>query len=259
MNENKTVSSRESTTAGDESKGLGVEAPSGVSRAAQSDRASLHVVQVKICGLTEVDEAVACAELGANAIGCVFYPRSPRYLSEERARDICRSLPSGVCGVGVFVNEGYESIMNKVERCGLKAVQLHGREPADLVDRIVRQGVLVIKAVFLNGSPSIGDAQAYEPSAYLVECAGGPLPGGNAMQWDWAAARGLAERGPFVLAGGLHAENASAAIQAAWPDGLDVSSGVELKPGRKDLNKVKLFIDAVLHTESPRRLQRVFQ
>ena len=224
-----------------------------------SGRVSLHVPQVKICGLTEVAEAVACADLGASAIGCVFYPPSPRHLTEERAGEICRSLPSGVCGVGVFVNEGYESIMNKVERCGLKAVQLHGREPADLVDRLVRQGIMVIKALFLNGTPSIGDAQAYGPSAYLVECAGGPLPGGNAMQWDWAAARGLSERGPFLLAGGLDADNAPRAIQAAWPDALDVSSGVELKPGRKDLNKVKRFIDAVLQTESPRKLRRVFQ
>ncbi len=111
--------------------------------------------QVKICGLTREDEALACAELGADAIGGVFYPRSPRHLSEEQARSLFCSLPDTVCKVGVFVNEPFSTIMQRVDQCGLNAVQLHGRESPDLVDELRKTGIIVIKAIFVNGTPSL--------------------------------------------------------------------------------------------------------
>jgi len=219
---------------------------------------SLSLPQVKICGLKRVDEALVCAGLGANAIGCVFYPRSPRHVTDEEARDICKNLPHGVSGVGVLVNESFATIMGKVERCGLKAVQLHGHESPDLVERLVREGVTVIKALFVNGAPALADAQSYRPSAFLVECAGGPLPGGNAMAWDWSAASGLSEKHPVILAGGLNPGNVADALRAASPDAVDVSSGVEASPGRKDLDKVKFFLEAVFRTGCARETRSVF-
>ena len=195
--------------------------------------------QVKICGLTRADEALACAELGADAIGCVFYPRSPRHVSEEQARTIFRSLPTTVCRVGVFVDEPFSTIMEKVERCELKAVQLHGQESPELVDELRQAGILVIKAIFVNGTPSLELIGSFRASAYLVECAGGTLPGGNALAWDWSAAAGASQRKPLILAGGLNPDNISRAIGEALPDAVDVSSGVESSPGRKDMDKVK--------------------
>ena len=117
--------------------------------------------QVKICGLTRVDEAVACAELGADAIGLVFYPPSPRFITDKTAREICLNLPQTVWPVGVFVNEPLASITAKIETCGLKAVQLHGAEPPDLVDVLTGRGILVIKSLFLKKSPALTEAAGY--------------------------------------------------------------------------------------------------
>ncbi|MCU0588730.1 MAG: phosphoribosylanthranilate isomerase [Syntrophobacteraceae bacterium] len=199
-------------------------------------------VQVKICGLTDVEQACGCARLGADAIGLVFFPRSPRHVSDEKARDICRELPSGVCTVGVFVNEPLASILLKVELCGLRGVQLHGEEPPELVASLGAEGLVVLKTFFVNGRPSLDVADRYPRAACLVESTGGPLPGGNALSWNWAAARDLAARRKTVLAGGLHAGNVTDAIDAARPDAVDVSSGVEVSPGFKDLAKVERFI-----------------
>jgi phosphoribosylanthranilate isomerase len=216
--------------------------------------------QVKICGLTREDEALACAELGADAIGGVFYPRSPRHLSEEQARGLFRSLPATVCKVGVFVNEPFSTIMQRVDHCGLNAVQLHGRESPDLVDELRKTGIIVVKAIFVNGTPSLMQIDSFNASAYLIECAGGTLPGGNALKWDWSAAAGISERRAVILAGGLNPANIALAIQYALPDAVDVSSGVESSPGRKDLEKVKRLLQAVASAGCPaRKPRRVFQ
>jgi phosphoribosylanthranilate isomerase len=215
--------------------------------------------QVKICGLTRPEEALACVELGADAIGCVLYPRSPRHVSDEQARDIFRGLPAAVCSVGVFVNEDFSTIMAKVEQCGLKAVQLHGQESVGLVHELQNQGLLVIKAVFVKGSPSLDLIASFRASAYLVECAGGRLPGGNARVWDWSTAAGISAKEPLILAGGLSPENVSQAIQEALPDAVDVSSGVESTPGRKDMDKVKRLLEAVAATDCSRKPRRIFQ
>lgn len=208
-------------------------------------------VAVKVCGLTRVEEAEGCVDAGADAIGCVFYPKSPRHVSDERAAEICRAVSGHALPVGVFVNETFDTIMGKVERCGLAGAQLHGQEAPDLVARLGREGLLVIKAVFVGGTPSMEDADDYPASAFLVECAQGPLPGGNALAWDWAAAGPFGAARPTVLAGGLSPQNVSSALAAARPAAVDVSSGVESAPGRKDLVKVTAFISAVCVCRQP--------
>ena len=214
--------------------------------------------QVKICGLTSAEEASVCADLGADAIGCVFFPKSPRHLSEQRAREICSALPPEVKKVGVFVDETYSPIMRKVDRCGLTAVQLHGRESPELVHALMNRHIAVIKALFAAGTPAFSDAQKYRASAFLVECGSGVLPGGNALTWDWQQARKISETYPVILAGGLSPDNVSQAIVASRPAAVDVSSGVEKAPGIKDLAKVKAFLDTVSRCVIEKYLTRIF-
>lgn len=232
-----------------------------IPEADRSPARSANTPQVKICGLTRVEEAVACAELGADAIGCVFYPPSPRNLTDEEAQRICRALPPQTCTVGVFVNESFSYIMDKVERCGLKAVQLHGMETSGMIDDLLREGLIVIKGLFMKRDPFISSAHLYKPSAFLVECGLGKLPGGNAAAWDWAEAADAfpAVNEPFILAGGLSPENIQDAVLKAAPDAVDVSSGVESEPGRKDLDKVKRFMEAVRRCNYPKKPRSVFK
>ena len=155
------------------------------------------------------------------------------------------ALPETVAAVGVFVDASFSYIMARVERCGLSMAQLHGRESARLAVRLKTEGVGVIKALFVDGKPGFDDASGFEVDGYLVECAKGPLPGGNAMAWDWGAARDFGNRLPLVLAGGLSPDNVVDAICAALPAAVDVSSGVESSPGRKDPDRVARLIAAV--------------
>lgn len=206
---------------------------------------SSHTPQVKICGLTRVDEAIKCAELGPDAIGLVFFEKSTRNVTLEQAKEISLSLPKNISTIGVFVNEPLEYIMERVEKCSLNAVQLHGMEGPDLVNQLIEQGLIVIKCLYLDSEPFLTDVSEYNATGYLVECAKGILPGGNALSWDWARAKEFGIKHPFILAGGLSPENISEAIYTSLPDAVDISSGVENAPGRKDILKIKAFIEAV--------------
>lgn len=204
--------------------------------------------QVKICGLTRPDEAAACVNLGADAIGLVFFPPSPRNVSIDQACAVAEALPRSTTLVGVFVNAAADWIAERVRRCGLRMVQLHGQEPPEQVDRLRRCGIGVIKALFDKGRPGFAAAPRYRVDAFLAECAGGPLPGGNALAWDWKTARHVGAAAPLILAGGLSPDNIGAAIRVALPAAVDVSSGVEQSPGRKDLDKVARLLAAVRST-----------
>ncbi len=214
--------------------------------------------QIKICGLTRVDEATGCVQRGADAIGFVFFHKSPRCVTPVQAADIIRALPVHVKKVGVFVNESYTDIMRIAEACGLNAVQLHGQEPPKLVQRLHRQKLLVIKALFSARAPGMDTVVNYDADAFLVECGKGVLPGGNAEQWNWAEVNLFAQRHPCILAGGLAPENIEDAICAGSPDAVDVSSGVESEPGRKDLSRVEQFIQAVNRCRINNHIRRIF-
>lgn len=216
------------------------------------------IPQVKICGLTRVEQALQCVALGADAIGCVFYPKSPRHLTDDRAGEICSAVTDRVKTVGVFVNESFSSIMNHVERCHLSTVQLHGQESPELVRRLCNENLQVIKALFIDGSPSLKDAKNYPASAFLVECGRGRLPGGNALQWNWDQAKSFGEKHPLIIAGGLSPENVSHAIRVSGPHAVDVSSGVESSPGHKDIDKVTLFLNAVFRCSFNKKTEKIF-
>jgi len=216
------------------------------------------VPQVKICGLTRVDQALACVGSGADAIGLVFYTKSPRNVSRQRAREISSELPAKIAKIGVFVDASFGFVMRRVETCGLTMVQLHGNESPGLVTKLVNSGVSVIKSLFLNREPGFSQARRFAAAAYLLECGQGALPGGNAMAWDFEKAGYFGKSNPLVLAGGLSPENVSAAIQSACPDAVDVSSGVETRPGIKDPYKVRLFMEAVRKTKLNKHSRRIF-
>lgn len=221
--------------------------------------------QIKICGLTIPEEAAATAALGANAIGMIFFPPSPRHLKLEQAARVAAALPPHVIPVGVFVNPSLDELARTIEKCGLGMVQLHGNESPALVRQIQeRFGIKVMKALFAAKPPTLAEADAFDVSAYLIECGKGPLPGGNAEVWDWAGAADFIVRHPTALAGGLAPNNVNQAIADAMPDAVDASSGLEAAPGRKDLKKVEGFIAAVkktasLYRENQRQLRPVFE
>jgi len=207
--------------------------------------------QVKVCGLTCSEDAAACAAAGAAAIGLVFYPPSPRNVTREQARQIALALPPQVVPTGVFVNAAFDTIMDRVAHCRLRAVQLHGQEPPELATRLQTEGLIVLKALFMEREPTLSRATAYPGVVLLVEHGGGRLPGGNARPWDWSAARRLGESHALVIAGGLSPENVAAAVAAARPDAVDVSSGVEGSPGRNDLARVPAFFRALTPAQPP--------
>ncbi|MCF8024855.1 MAG: phosphoribosylanthranilate isomerase [Desulfobacteraceae bacterium] len=215
-------------------------------------------IQVKICGITQPEDALVCAAWGADAAGLVFYPKSPRFVTVNRAAQITSMLPSHVTSVGVFVNESFETIMETAYHCGLFAVQLHGRETPELVEKLREKGLCVIKCLYVNGTPNIKEACQYNASSFLVECSTGVLPGGNAKTWDWSLARQFAKNHPTIIAGGLSPQNATQAIDSARPDAVDVSSAVESSPGKKDTQKVRDFIYAVRLCNISNQTRRIF-
>jgi len=209
------------------------------------DRRTKRSLEIKVCGLTDPDSAAACAGVGVDAVGLVFYSQSPRFVSEARASEIALAVAGRVAVVGVFVDDSLEAITERVQRCGLTAVQLHGRESPALVQRLRESGLPVIKALFHQRAPFFQEASRYDASAFLLECGRGRLPGGNAQAWNWAAAAELDRRRPLILAGGLDPENVARAVALGRPAAVDVSSGVETAPGVKDLRKVEALVAAV--------------
>lgn len=207
--------------------------------------------QIKICGLTDPSEALACADFGADAIGLVFFPKSPRNVSMDQASAITAILPEHVATVGVFVDPDLDTLRHTVEQCGLSCVQFHGKESPEFITAFKRKSdARIIKGLYTQKQPNLADAADYQVDGYLVECGKGPLPGGNAMAWNWATAAAFAQHYPLVLAGGLAPDNVAQAIEDCMPDAVDASSSLEAAPGRKDLNKVRPFIDQVRKTAS---------
>jgi phosphoribosylanthranilate isomerase/indole-3-glycerol phosphate synthase/phosphoribosylanthranilate isomerase len=214
--------------------------------------------QIKICGITDVKTAQYCADLGVAAIGLVFFARSPRNVTIGQAAEISRAVAGRVQTVGLFVNPTYDTVIRHANACGLRAVQLHGGEPPDLVSRLAARELRVIKALFQTREPLFEAINTYAAHGYLLECGRGRLPGGNAKTWDWLAAAALAADKPVVLAGGLNPENVGSAIEQAKPDAVDVSSGVESAPGVKDPARIRLFVESAAASDVQRPLRRVF-
>jgi phosphoribosylanthranilate isomerase len=210
------------------------------------------VFRIKICGITSVEDALLAAEAGADAIGLNFYERSPRYVTTERAKEICLALPAGVAKVGVFVNSLPKGIAAMAERVGLDVIQLHGDEGPDFLGSL---GKLPVIKAFRCRESTLNSVRAFltlcpEPSfpiAVLLDAHAPGSYGGTGQVLDWR--RLQAERHqllglPLILAGGLTPQNVAEAIRVARPDAVDTASGVEVSPGKKDPAKVRAFISA---------------
>ena len=203
------------------------------------------MIRVKICGVTTVEDATLAADLGASAIGLVFWPQSPRFVDVEQAKRIVAALPPFVGAVGVFVNQ--PEAADIAREVGLSAVQLHGDEPPDTYSALP---VRVIKAVAVTGNGSGDLAAAIPASATVLLDAHDPVKrGGTGRAIDWTVAAAVARRRPIILSGGLNADNVVGAVEAVRPYAIDVSSGVESAPGRKDAAKLRALFD-VLRTSA---------
>ncbi|NNF98263.1 MAG: phosphoribosylanthranilate isomerase [Desulfobacteraceae bacterium] len=216
-----------------------------------------HDIEIKICGLTDPAQAADCAGYGVDAVGVVFFPRSPRHVSTDMAAAVVHALPPPVLPVGVFVNPRFSYVMEKVARCGIRGVQLHGQETPAFVRRLSAEGLKVYKTLFWGQAPVPPSTRDYKVAAYVVECAGGELPGGNGMAWSWRAVRDLPGSRPLILAGGITPENVTRAMDQARPDAMDISSGVETEPGRKDPEKVGQLIQQVRNHQKETGLNRI--
>jgi len=198
---------------------------------------------VKVCGITSPEDACAAVEAGADAVGLVFWPGSPRVVSPGSARRISDVVPPSIVRVGVFVDARAEEIARTVEAAGLDLVQLHGHEPPELIQALPRRAW---KALRVGSGLTASDLAPWSAAAgVLLDTRVEGRPGGTGRVFDWALASPLRERiGFLVLAGGLDAGNVARAVLALRPDGVDVSSGVESNPGRKDPAKLRAFVDA---------------
>ncbi|GJM37511.1 MAG: N-(5'-phosphoribosyl)anthranilate isomerase [Acidimicrobiales bacterium] len=193
---------------------------------------------VKICGITSEEDALLAVALGADALGFMFAP-SPRQIAVDRARDIARRLPAEVMTVGVFRDELPDRVVEIVQRAGLRAAQLHGNESAEQTRDVRQRTGIVIKA-FPAGHPGLGRIPDYGADIIHIE---GDKPGSGEL-FDWRLAEDAPRAGHRVmLAGGLHPGNVADGIRQVKPWGVDVSSGVEREPGRKDPVKMREFID----------------
>lgn len=202
-------------------------------------------VRVKICGITNWTDARHAIESGADFLGFNFYPGSPRYIGPAKARAIVQRLPKGVAAVGVFVNETDENMLEIARSVGLDYLQLHGDETPETVARLQRE-LPVIKAVRVKRPFRAAQVSRYRrASALLLDGFDRKLRGGTGKTFDWKVARRAKPYGKIFVAGGLAPENVGEAIRVAEPYAVDVSSGVESRPGKKDPARLRAFAHAV--------------
>ena len=199
--------------------------------------------KVKICGITNLADAQVAVTAGADMLGFVFYDQSPRFISIPAAAEITRHLPPYVLRVGLFVNAGEPLIFSAIQACGLNLLQFHGDEPPEFCTQF---GMMTIKAFRISDASSLQALPQYDTDAYLLDAFTPGIRGGTGHRFNWDLAVQASEFGkPIFLAGGLTPENVGDAVVKVRPFAVDVSSGVESSPGKKDPAKVRAFITKV--------------
>jgi phosphoribosylanthranilate isomerase len=210
------------------------------------------MTRVKVCGITNLEDALAALEAGADMLGFNFYARSPRYLTPAEARKIIEHLPGSVSCVGVFVNESAPADVERIAReAGLHAVQLHGDETPEFCQSL--RGLKTIKALRVGADFNVETAAAYRTDALLLDAYVAGERGGTGHTFDWTLATLTRERVPrLFLAGGLNPDNVATAVAAVRPYAVDVCSGVETAPGRKSPQLMCRFVEKVREVSSER-------
>ncbi|HET8733919.1 MAG TPA: phosphoribosylanthranilate isomerase [Anaeromyxobacteraceae bacterium] len=204
-------------------------------------------VRAKVCGITRLEDALAAARLGADALGFNFWPGSKRFVTPAAAREIIRRLPPLVTPVGVFVNQPEDELRAVAAETGIQVLQLHGDEPPELCARLP---LPVWKAVAVDRLGALSRLLSYEVQAFVLDTPSRGF-GGSGRPFDWSLAEGVSEATPIVLAGGLTPENVADAIRAVRPWAVDVASGVESSPGVKDADRMARFLAAVREVALP--------
>ena len=200
-------------------------------------------MEIKICGITNMEDAVMAFAYGADALGFIFYEKSPRYVSPETAIRIIRNLPDDISKVGVFVNHDIHAVRQIYEFCGLDLIQLHGDE-SPAYCREFSQSIL-IKAISPRNEEDLGIVKRYGVKAVIIDARESGLYGGTGKKSNWELAAKLKEMHLLVLSGGLNAGNILEGIRTVSPHAVDVNSGVELSPGKKDPKQVQSMIETV--------------
>ena len=201
------------------------------------------MTQIKICGITKSEDAAFVAECGADAVGLIFHPKSPRYVAPETVKQIIRKLPADITTVGVFVDLNPQQVKDIVAFCGLDMVQLHGSESPAYCGGFPKSHV--IKAWAPQTEDDLEQLKEYPVQAILVDAYDPVRHGGTGERADWDLAARVKETHPLILAGGLSMANIQEAIECCSPHAVDINSGVEDSPGRKDHQKVKALIELV--------------
>jgi len=201
------------------------------------------MIGIKICGITNLDDAIAVAGSGANALGFIFYPRSPRYISPEKAKEIIENIPRKITRVGVFVNHRADEIKEIVDFCGLNLVQLHGNESPEFCRQFPAS--TLVKAFSPRTENDLQELKDYPVKAILVDTHDPKLYGGTGKTSNWKLASKIKKSHPLILSGGLNIDNIIEAIETAHPDAVDINSGVEVSPGKKDHSKVREIVKIV--------------
>jgi phosphoribosylanthranilate isomerase len=203
------------------------------------------MVKVKICGITNWTDARRAVEAGADFLGFNFYPKSSRYIAPAAARRIVQRLPNTVASVGVFVNEPEAEMLAIARRVGLDYLQLHGDETAEVVSRM-RRSFRVIKAIRVRDSFGVSQLRNFKgASSILLDGFDAHLRGGSGKRFNWKLAKSAGRKRQIFLSGGLTPENAAEAVSAARPFAIDVCSGVESRPGKKDAARMRALVAAV--------------
>jgi phosphoribosylanthranilate isomerase len=197
------------------------------------------MVRVKICGITNLDDALTAVEAGADALGFVFYEKSPRFITPKKAAEIIRGLPPFLTTVGLFVNSDIGFVNSTADSCGVDIVQLHGDETVDFCSLVNRR---VVKVFRIRNEESLRMIKDYCVAGFLLDAYSPEAYGGTGKSFNWEIARDAKKYGSVILAGGLTPDNVRQAVEAVKPYAVDVSSGVEAAPGRKDPDKVREFI-----------------
>jgi phosphoribosylanthranilate isomerase len=204
-------------------------------------------VKVKICGITNAPDALAAVEAGADALGFMFYESSPRHVSIRAAAEIIRQLPPFVIKVGVFVDAAEDLVMRAIGDCGLNMLQFHGHETPEYCTQF---GLMSLKAFRIRDTESLKALPNYPTDAWLLDAFVTDKLGGTGERFNWDLAIEAKKLGrPIFLAGGLTPANVAEAVQKVQPYGVDVSSGVEAAPGKKDHDKVREFIHTAKSVE----------
>ena len=201
--------------------------------------ASEKQVKVKVCGMTSLKDALVAVEVGADAVGFIFYKKSPRSVTMKTVREIVLELPPFVDTVGVFVDETAEQVNKIADYCNLDIIQLHGDESPTYCKKIRRK---VIKAFRIKDMQSVKKISNFQVSGFLLDTFSENLHGGTGKVFDWNLALPAKKFGPVIMAGGLTPNNVQQAVRQIRPYGVDVCSGVESEPGIKDHKKVRAFL-----------------